>query len=112
MVSILWNLILSTNISKAQDTNEVIHAPTRNRMEDPPKEVAQTQQPSMPESQNANAQWQPPQNSNLLWVWINEEGPFLTNANVVPTNNEDEGQPEGNEQAFNFSFTPMSSVPH
>ena len=26
--------------------------------------------------------WQPPQNSNLQWVWLDGEGPFLTNASL------------------------------
>ena len=31
-----------------------------------------------------NPLWQPPDGSNLHWVWIENEGPFLTNAMLLP----------------------------
>uniref|UniRef100_A0A2N9HBX7 Endonuclease/exonuclease/phosphatase domain-containing protein n=1 Tax=Fagus sylvatica TaxID=28930 RepID=A0A2N9HBX7_FAGSY len=32
--------------------------------------------------------WQPPENSSLRWIWIEKEGWFLTNANVMLADNE------------------------
>ncbi len=44
----------------------------------------------------AQTLWQPSDNSNLQWVWIDEEGPFLTNASLDQTHVRD------NLNAFKF----------
>uniref|UniRef100_A0A2N9FAK1 Uncharacterized protein n=1 Tax=Fagus sylvatica TaxID=28930 RepID=A0A2N9FAK1_FAGSY len=44
----------------------------------------------------ANPQWQPPENSNLPWIRIEDEGPFLTNANMIVLENEDHPPVENN----------------
>uniref|UniRef100_A0A2N9FPK1 Uncharacterized protein n=1 Tax=Fagus sylvatica TaxID=28930 RepID=A0A2N9FPK1_FAGSY len=49
--------------------------------------------------------WQPPENSSLRWIWIEKEGWFLTNANVMLADNEGPTPLEANAQEFNFLVT-------
>uniref|UniRef100_A0A2N9GD61 Reverse transcriptase domain-containing protein n=1 Tax=Fagus sylvatica TaxID=28930 RepID=A0A2N9GD61_FAGSY len=57
----------------------------------------------------ANPQWQPPENSNLWWIRIEDEGPFLTNANMIVFQNEDHPPVENNLQEFHFTVTMVSN---
>jgi hypothetical protein len=43
--------------------------------------------------------WQPPENSNLQWVWLDGEGPFLTNASL------DQPPIRDNQNGLNFEIT-------
>ena len=57
----------------------------------------------------ANPQWQPPENSNLRWIRIEDKGPFLTNANMIVLKNEDHPSVENNMQEFHFTVTMVSN---
>uniref|UniRef100_A0A2N9FWA6 CCHC-type domain-containing protein n=1 Tax=Fagus sylvatica TaxID=28930 RepID=A0A2N9FWA6_FAGSY len=54
-------------------------------------------------------QWQPPENSNLRWIRIEDEEPFLTNANMIVLGNEDPPPVANNMQEFHFTVTMVSN---
>jgi hypothetical protein len=84
---------VQNDIHETNQESPLTHHATHTSNEEPPTPIQHptpenynqhTTTPDQDHTQPVTTQslWQPPENSNLQWVWLDGEGPFLTNASL------------------------------